>query len=642
MDSPERASTGRECAWKNLMRSRRLLTRFFLAGGALVMTTVVCGIWSALTFTHLSAVVDRTLRESQKTIDLAAVLAGALEREDDALLLSLTGDQEHARAELAAQRQRFEEAYTRLLPLMNNPDEQEAAAALRRDVADYRAAGDGLTGAADQAKAYRRYHERVNPVLRRAVGECERIRELNFRSMESAGIQARDEANRATAIMAGLSVVAFLFSTIVSVRLARAVLGPIREFIDSLEAVRLGDFNRRVRTTSRDELGQLTEGFNRLAETLADYRSSSLGELLTAKMTLEATLDALPDAVIVVDPAGQVVAMNPPARAVLQSAGARAVSHIDQLPLSPDHLEAVREALQGRSGVKSHTELSRTLTVSLNGSQRKFLPTAMPIPQFAPKQFGAVIVLDDVSDVGRLDELRTELVGVASHELKTPLTTLRMNLLLLDEKGDNLTARQREMLEAAILGCEELGGTIDELLDLTRIEAGQLRLARDRVDPHPLIEKVIRALRPRFEDAEIALRFLSDSQAATVQGDAARLAIVIANLLGNALKYAPRGSEVFIQIMSGQNAGTGGARFLQIAVTDAGPGIPPEFRERVFEKFFRVEHHRPSRAEGVRGTGIGLYLCRQIIELHGGTIHCEPGAGGRGTRIAFTLPQSEA
>lgn len=621
------------------MRFRHLQARFLLAGCLLVTTTVACGLWSALTFARLSAVVDRTLQQSQQTVDLAAVLAGALEREDDALLLALAGEEARAGSERATQRRRFEEAFARLLPLMSDPEEQAAADALRRHADDYRAAGDALRAGAGQPEAHRRYYERVNPILRQAVGDGERIRELNFRSMQAAGIKARDEANRATAIVAGLALAALVVSTLVSVRLARAVLKPVHELTASVDAVRLGNFDRRVRLDSADELGRLGEGFNRMAETLAEYRSSSLGELLEAKWTLEATLDALPDAVIIVDPDGRVVGMNPPARAVLRSARPGEVSRVEQLPLSPDHLAAVREALRGRRGVKSHTEFSRTLGFTVGGSKRQFLLTAVPVPQFTPKDsFGAVVVLDDVTDFARLDELRTELVGVASHELKTPLTTLRMNLLLLGEGADNLTPRQREILETAAGGCEELGATIDELLDLTRIEAGQLRLAHDRVEVAALIEHAVRALRPRFEDADVTLDVVRDAPSAAVRGDAARLGIVFANILTNALKYTPPGGRVTVRVSSGQNAGAGGKDPLQIAVTDTGPGVPEEFRERVFEKFFRVEHHRPGNGPDVRGTGIGLYLCREIIEAHGGSVRCEPGDDDRGTRIAISLP----
>jgi NtrC-family two-component system sensor histidine kinase KinB len=122
-----------------------------------------------------------------------------------------------------------------------------------------------------------------------------------------------------------------------------------------------------------------------------------------------------------------------------------------------------------------------------------------------------------------------------------------------------------------------------------------------------------------------------------VRGDPARLGIVLSNVLTNALKYTPRGGRVTVRVspVQGTPDGKGGA--VQIAVTDTGPGVPEEFRERVFEKFFRVEHHTPNGAKDVRGSGIGLYLCRQIIEAHGGTIRCEAGDDGRGTRIVIQL-----
>ena len=174
-------------------------------------------------------------------------------------------------------------------------------------------------------------------------------------------------------------------------------------------------------------------------------------------------------------------------------------------------------------------------------------------------------------------------------------------------------------------------------MDLTRIEAGQLRLVQDTIDLSAVIEQAVSALRPRYEDADIALQVRREGERALVRGDAARLGIVFTNLLTNALTYTPRGGAVSIEVTSRQNTGRDGKQLLQIAVTDTGPGIPTEFRERVFEKFFRVEHHRANGANGARGAGIGLYLCRQIVEAHGGTIWCEPGNNGCGTRIAFLL-----
>jgi NtrC-family two-component system sensor histidine kinase KinB len=613
------------------MYPRHLQTRFILAGCLLVAVTLASGLWSALTFARLSAAADRALAEAREKIDLTAELAGSLEREDDALLLALSGDTAGARRALAAERQRGDRCYTRLAEVLNS---DPAAQALRQQIDRYRTASSRLLAQAGRPDALERYHRHVNPLLRQAVAGCGKIREGTFESLRLAGVRARDEAAWATRVIVAALVAAFVLVTAVSLWLARSVLRPVGALTESVEAVRRGDFDRRVPVSSDDELGRLAAGFNRMAETLAEYRASSLGELLAAKSTLEATLNALPEAVIVVAPDGTLVTLNPQAQAILKAQGAGTASHLREVPLRSEHREAVEAALAGsQAGAGAPPDFRLALRAVLDGEPRLFRLGAAPIREFAPRQCGAVIVLHDVTEFARLDELRGELIGMASHELKTPLTTLRVHLRLLAEKADNLTARQREMLEAALAGCDELGDTIDELLDVTRIEAGQLRLDLAPVDLAATLERVRRVLAPRFEDAGVGLHVSHDGEPALAWGDGVRLRIVLTNLLGNALKYSPAGGKVTVRVSSADTGAT-----LKVAVTDQGPGIPAEFRTAVFEKFFRVEHHLGGEPGGVRGTGIGLYLCREIVKAHGGVIHCEPGEGDAGTRVVFTLP----
>ena len=623
------------------MRPRRLQTRFVVAGCLVAAATVASGIWSAYTFIQLSRVIGETLRASQREIDLTATLAGALEREDDALLLAVNGNRAQAALEVASQRALFDQAYGVLWTILTDPAPREMAASLRRNADAYRAAGDELLADARLPQAPGVYHEIVNPILRRAVMDSANLRELTFRAMQRASIRARDQATRAIGVVAGVSLVAVLVSTLAAVHLARVVGRPIGELTASVEAVRLGQFDRRVSVSSTDELGRLAQGFNRMAEALAEFRRSNLGEVVRAKETLESTLAVLPDAVIVIDPGGHITSLNPLAHAVLDAAGAGSARRADELPLSGDCVKAVAEALHGIRSSGAPLETSRTLSVVLDGQPRRFAPAVVPIAAFSAGQYGAVVVLSDVTAYVRLDELRAELIALVSHELKTPLTTLRMNLLLLGERPDDLTPRQREVLSAASAGCEDLAGTIDELLDLSRIEAGQLRLARAPVDLYPLIEQAVQRFRSRYGEAGIRLDVSREAARATILADAPRLGLVLSNLLSNALNYTPEGGQVTVAVSSVQNARSGRVDHLQVAVTDTGPGIAEEFRERVFEKFFRIESPQALGRIAVQGAGFGLYLCRQIVEAHGGAIRCEPGNGGRGTRIALRLPTTE-
>jgi two-component system, NtrC family, sensor histidine kinase KinB len=622
------------------LKVRHLQTRFVLAGILLVATTIVSGLWSAWTFARLSAMASSTLQVSQQTINLTASLSDALEREDDALLLAISGHRGRAEAKLQEERQRFAQAYASLLRALDQPDEKNMVAVLQQHAQKYRAVSDALLSIVDEHEAMAVYYQRVNPALRLAVADCAQIRESNFRTMEQAAIISRDEARRATTLVTLISALALLISGFVAVALARSVLRPIHELSSSLEALRAGDFDRRAGVSASDELGGLAVGFNRMAEAIGEFRRSNLGEVLRAKETLEATLRALPDAVLVIDPDARIVASNPLAKLVLDATGAGEARQVADLPLPAQSLLAIEAALRGERATAIRAEFSRALPVTVSGRQLKFMFTVIPIPEFVKGRFGAAAILYDVTDFARLDELRTELIGVASHELKTPLTTLRMNLMLLAEKADNLTPRQHEILETATLGCRELASTIDELLDLTRIEAGELKLANETIDARWLVQRAISALQQRYEDAGVELRAEPQHGRYLLQGDPVRLSMVLTNLLSNSLKHTPRDGIVSIGVASasGSNQSNGYPEYLQITVSDTGTGVPQEFRDRIFDKFFRVEPHLHSGQMGTWSSGIGLYLCRQILVAHGGTISCETGENGSGTRMVVRFP----
>ena len=585
-----------------------------------LLAVVITGVWSTVLFIRLGNVVDRTLQGRQGIIDLTAVMAGALEREDDALVLGVAGEVTRARKELAIQRATFDHAAEQMTQHVT-PTEREVVASIVADVTVYRRQGDALLAEANTADARERYHGEVYPLLRRAVDGWAALREQSFEAMQDAGIAARDEAREGRWLVGIVAIGALGLTLIVALALARSVLRPIRELTASVEAMRRGDFTQRVIAHRDDELGNLAGGFNRMAESLVAWESSNLAEVLRAKDTLEATIAALPDPVIVVDPDGAVVSLNAPARTVLAEAGITELARAEALP--PSAADLVRGVLAGTSTAEPVTPL----VIARGAERRTYLPIAVAIPSFSAGRSGAVAMLHDITEFVRIDTLRSELIAVTSHELKTPLTTLRMNLLLFGEEARDLSPRHREIIGMAVQGCEELARTIERLLDLSRIEAGKLRLVMERIDLHRLVDEVVGMFAPRFAEAEIALEVVRGPSEAIVKGDPLRLAIVLSNLLTNAIKYTPAGGTVTVEMSRLPDD-------VQVTVTDTGPGIPVDLHDRVFEKFFRVEHVRPN-VQAPNGAGVGLYICRQIVEAHGGEIHCEPVPAG--SRLAFRL-----
>jgi NtrC-family two-component system sensor histidine kinase KinB len=352
---------------------------------------------------------------------------------------------------------------------------------------------------------------------------------MQFRAMTQAGIAAEGQARWAMWVVAGIAVGALLLSSCIAVVLTRRVVGPISLLTQAAEALGAGDFERRVDIRSPDELGRLAAGFNRMAEALAEIQRLNVAQVLEAKGMLEATLEAIPDAVLLFDAQEQVISANQAARTVLGLPDQDTSTPLLRLPVSQSCTQAVREALVGIHPPAPGADLRDAFSLTVNGTQAKLLPVVIPVSQFVEHGHGAVLVLYDVTAFAKLDELRMELIAVASHELKTPLTTLTMTLLMLREEGAALHQRQRLMLTSALAAADELGKTIDELLDLTRADAGQLRLVTERLDLCRLVDEAVRQCDLRFEESGVRLEVRKEVRSAFCQGDAVCLLLVLNN-----------------------------------------------------------------------------------------------------------------
>jgi NtrC-family two-component system sensor histidine kinase KinB len=610
-----------------------LRTRFLAAGVLLVLTTVAAGAWTLFVLSRLAAVAATTVRDTDEVTSATAAVASALEREDDAMLLIL-GGAENGRGSLDDARSVTDRARDRLRQDSSSGVQEHIASELDRAVLEYRNAVDAVV-AAPGDQPLERYHRQANPRLRLAVAAVSRARDQRFQEARAATALARDEVSRARGVVILISLLAVAIAAGVALRLGRHVILPMRQLSKAAEAIRDRHFEMRVDAAPGDEIGEVATAFNDMARRLADFYRSNLGEVLRAKRALEATMEALPDAILLIDSEGRVVAFNPAAEQLFRGLGRSCPTRVDELAQLGPASSRFQEALLEQHAL-DRVDLDAALRIEIGGDVRRLVPRIVPLLA-EQEQSGVVLVLSDVTELARLDEMRTELVAVASHELRTPVTTLRMSLLMLREATDMLDSGVRTLVQTALGGVEQLGETVDELLDMTRIEAGRLKLSTEPVDLRQLVEEITSRSLPRANELELRIEVRAEGGLPPVSGDRARLRIVVDNIVNNALKYTPRNGTIAIQLSSHPNSHAGPAA-VEVAVTDTGHGIPTEFRSRAFEKFFRVEHYRPGSEEAPRGSGIGLYLCKEIVEAHGGTIRCEAPPEGRGARFVFWLP----
>ena len=415
---------------------------------------------------------------------------------------------------------------------------------------------------------------------------------------------------------------AFLLSVFVGWRLAASLLKPIKALTASAVAVGEGDLDRVVPEFSRDELGQLARAFNTMAGKLRAYREATLAKVLRTQRTMEATLTSAPDPVFVVDRDGTHAVRNPAAEQLATSrdfAGGK-------LPA------ALTEPLARVLATGEHylpTDYGRAVTFHLGREDRHYLPRILAIGDKLTEFKGAAIILQDVTKFRLLDDAKTNLVGTVSHELKTPLTSLRMAVyLLLEQKLEGLTATQRDLLETARDDADRLLRILDNLLDLARLEAGASALDRREVAVGELIDGIAREARVFIESAgqTLAVDTAPALAGTMLKVDVARLRHVFMNLLTNASKYSPSGGVI---TLAGAPGPDDSVRF---AVSDQGAGIPAGSVAHVFERFYRAPGQEKT------GAGLGLAIAREIVVAHGGSIACtsEP---GHGAEFHFLLPR---
>jgi len=241
---------------------------------------------------------------------------------------------------------------------------------------------------------------------------------------------------------------------------------------------------------------------------------------------------------------------------------------------------------------------------------------------------GSVLVARSVGDEMKLAARKTDFVGNVSHELKTPLTSIRMFSELLGGPGADDPQKTRHYAEILSRESARLSRLINRLLDFSKLDRGEMRLERTPLDLPSLIRETVGDLRESVEAAGMELDLkLPDGDGVVVAGDRDALAQIVVNLLGNAVKYAASGKSVEVALEQTKNETI-------LSVSDRGPGVPRAHRRRIFERFYRVDD---SINSGIDGSGIGLALCRQIAERHGGSIRHEPRKGG-GSVFALSLP----
>ncbi len=603
----------------------KLQQKLSLGFGGLLLIIIIIGGQSILTLTRLGSSIDVILRENYRSVVACQTMKESLERIDSGLLFVLLGEDRRGEDLIRTNEMIFEDALQAELNNITLPDEGPKARELRDLFVRYRESLDGMLKAPGlPGLARAAYFERIFPLFVKIKETADAILRMNQQNMNDQNDRARRSAAVARRQMYGLLAGGLVLAVLFLVFIRRWILSPVRRLINSAEEIKKGNLELVVQGHSRDEIGLLSETFNEMAAALRQSRRIDQIKLARIQRATEEAFKNLPDAVAILDPEGQVDVATEAAQA---SFGLKPRLDFRELPfrwmkdIFGAALHTGRPAtLKGEGGIIQHF---------VGGVERYFRPEAVPILDQEAKPTGIILILKDVTQEREQEELKRGLIATVSHQLISPLTSIRMALhLLLEENIGSLNAKQAELLAAARDDSIRLHSILNNLLDISRMEAGKASQAFKAVSPALLAFEALEPFKARAKDQGIALRSQIPIDLPDVWADPAQIQAVFANLINNSLRFTSAGGTIDVRAAALEDV-------VSFAVTDTGKGIPQQYLGQLFERFFQVPG-----PEAETGVGLGLAIVKEIVESHGGTVRVDSRVG-EGSSFTFTLKRAD-
>ena len=586
-----------------------LRTRLLLNLLPFVVMLLATGFYAIVLFSRLTGGLDKSVTEHYRSVVAAQQMLLALAEIDRTAWASggASGDND---AGLAENRRRFEASLTSQLGSTSLPGEKEMNQQLLGIYRGFTNALASLSSLRNPDSRNRVYEREFTPRVLQMKALLDKIQKQNQAAILATNQKIRIIMQDMRRLMLLGVIMALVIAAYVSFQVSRSVLRPIQQVTKATRELGEGNLDQTVPVVSHDELGELALAFNRMAAQLREYRQSTTDELVRLHRTMETTLASFPDPIFVLNREGGIELRNPAAAELAENLGLNG-----QLP---ERLKAIAQRTLASGEHFLPHSFDAVVSYRIAGAEKSFLPRILTMRDKQEALFGVAVVLYDVTRFRLLDAAKTDLVATVSHELKSPLTSVRMSLhLLLEKTVGALSSRQEELVQTARNDTERLLRILNDLLDLARIEGGNAELRREPVSADELVQSMVTETADTAAAKGLKVTCAVDPDLPAVSVDRQRIRHVFSNLISNAIKHSPAGGQIQLRA---ERDGDGSVLF---SVTDEGPGIPEEYQTRIFERFFRV----PSQTR--QGAGLGLSIAREITLAHGGHIGVKstPGHG---------------
>lgn len=458
--------------------------------------------------------------------------------------------------------------------------------------------------------------------------EIFKLMELNMQAIQRKSEVAKSTADKAVFWIAISGTLCFLIAFVLLVNLPSNIANPIQELTESIQQIAAKNYSERVHFESHSEFGQLASSFNTMAEKLEEYNSSNLAKLMMEKKRVETLINNMHDPVLGLDENLKVLFVNEKALNIIGLPQEELIGKSTQeLALKNDLIRSLIKDLRVvESGNETKSKPIKIYSDHKEGYFEKEIlhivvtPTGEKVKQL----IGHVIILRNITEYKELDFAKTNFIATVSHELKTPISSIKMSLQLLENtKIGKLNEEQTNLLESIKDDANRLLKITSELLNMTQVESGNIQLSLLPSDPKEIVLYAINATQTQAEQKQIKIEIDYPANISKVLADNEKTAWVVTNLISNAIRYSYDNSHIYLTMQET-------AHDILLSVKDTGQGIAPQYKAKIFDRYFRVPGTKKE------GTGLGLAISKEFIEAQGGHISVAS-EFGEGSTFTLTL-----
>ena len=459
------------------------------------------------------------------------------------------------------------------------------------------------------------------------------IEQVNMKAIYDKNELANEASSRANLYIMIAATLSFIILFTFIVNFPGFVANPLAEFSAAIKQISRKNYKQRLHFENDDEFTELADSFNGMVMKLNEWENSNLSKIKSEKSRIEAIIAQMQDAIIGLNEKGEVLFLN--------HLAAKLMSLDEDKVVGQNVAELMQKNELLKRIIKPDTA-DNTLKIYADDKESYFLleNREIIIPNYeeqeektlfaSSKSAGSVYTLKNITQFKELDEAKTNFIATVSHELKTPLSSIKMSLKLLnDTRVGDMNEEQHELLNHIKEDSDRLLKITSELLDLSQVETGNLKLTFAITKPEEIVRYAVDAVKFQAEQKSIDLVFNCDQNLPNVNADIQKTAWVLVNFLSNALRYSAEKSKVMIDVFQKD-------KFIEFSVRDFGKGIDEKYQKRLFDRYFQV----PTDGQNKSGSGLGLAISKDFIEAEQGKIWVVS-AIGEGSKFCFSLPVVE-